>query len=60
VLVDYLSRRTGRTVTTLVVVIGISGGLGDSCPPASSSSEETGVLDDGTMLVHKGLVGFVC
>ena len=57
-LVDYFSRGAGRTVTTLVVVIGISCGLGDYCP-STSSPEEPGVLDDGTMLVHKGLIGFV-
>ena len=53
VLVNYLSRVAGRSIT-LVVVVGISGGSGDSRPPASS--EEPGVLDDGTMLVHKGLI----
>jgi hypothetical protein len=56
VLVDYLSRGSGRTIT-LIVVVGISGGPGDSRPPASS--EEPGVLDDGSMLVHKGLIGFI-
>ena len=57
VLVYDLARGSRRVVTPLVVVVSISGGLGDPSTPAPS--EEPRMLDDGAMLVHEGLVGFV-
>ena len=56
-LVYDLARGSRRVVTPLVVVVSISGGLGDPSTPAPS--EEPRMLDDGAMLVHEGLVGFV-